>query len=556
MANVDLLPIDTVETSSFLNHELLKDMRMIVSGCIQEAEDTKKRMVFKAMQKHFIFEKVFETRGVQGITGILKCKKLGKRVVFKVSVSLDRSVEHENLVTSDLNALREFCPHFVGNIGMINLPVSNDFVNDPENESLFKNNNDYFPCNVLLIEYVSPISLYHVCKYLHPNRSVIISQLAQIMIALDVAQTKRRFVSYDLHLDNVLMRACEEDTLFLYRNKGRTQLVPTYGLYPVIIDLGSSYVKAIEGKPMYTSADNYHNGLQPTLFDNLNDVHHLLVSILHYLEDKSYCYDWFRTRIMYIFRNVPILSEKGWKQLPYDIMELALQKIEQDCPDLQDKYPVFEEYDDEIIDIINGLIILPWIDEGNVAFGDCIPIFLDQLQKIQDMKSVNSTDDVLYILRETVESINAHRDAYESDPKKAIDAFTKDWKVRIGFIISNNMKEIPKDLDFEILFTSALKVAERLSANYYVYVQEHCEVISDAYLQTKLTSPWDAAHLLLQNATPSFKVTRTNKIYIFDADKECKQLVIPSDLTDEQLEIIDNASIFKKGNLLLEFLSK
>jgi len=548
-----ILP-DTVDNCSFLNIARLTKIRDIVSACTDTLTTQKrKKDVLKKIQKCFTFERVFGTRGVQGITGILKVKNSPDKVVFKISVALDRSVEHENVVTSELNKLRPFCPHFVGNVGMINIPVSNDFVNDPDTESLFKNNNDYFPCNVLLIEYVSPISLYHVCKYLHPHRSLIISQLVQIMIALDIAQVKSKFTSYDLHLDNILVRQIEEDTLFLYIHKGKNILIPTYGLYPVIIDLGSSYVQAIEGKPMYTSSDNYHNGLQPTLFDNLNDIHHLLISVLYYLEDRSYAYDFLRTRFLYLFRHIPILSQKGWKQLPYDILDLVLRRIKEDIPDIK-IYPVYKAYGDEIIEILNGLIILPWMDQGELNFNDCLPEFLEELQKIQDMKSVNSTDDILYILGETVDSINVHREEYQIDKKKAITNFAIDWKSRISFVISNNMKEIPKNLDFERLFSSAIKVAERMSANYYKYIEKHTNIISDAYIQTSITCPLDAAKILLQHSTPSFKVERNSKIYIWNSENESKTVITPNSLTDAQLESIDDTTILKKGDRLLEYL--
>lgn len=564
------LPVDTEANSSFLTDSRLHGLRSLVSSCGNALLDQKKRRdILRKVQQSFSFDKVFSTQGVQGIAGILKVKgsgvKYADKVVFKISIDLNRTIEHENLVSADLVKLRKYSPHFIGNIGMINIPVSNDFVNCPDKESLFKNSVDYFPCNVLLIEYVSPISLYHVCKYLHQDRSLIISQLVQILLALEIGQSKCKLTSYDLHLENVLIRRVEEDTLYLYRNgdtrgtKGRNILIPTYGFYPVIIDLGSSYVKAIEGHPMYTSADNYHNGLQPTLYDNLNDVHHLLISTLEYLEDKSYTYDFLHTRFLYLFRHIPILSRTGWKQLPYDILDLVLRKIKVECPEVK-KYSVYRSYDTDIMEILNGLIILPWSEKGELSFAtggvntSCMEDFLGELQKIHEIKAIDSTDDVLYILRETVDSINEHTKEYLKNPKAGIASFVKDWKARIMFIISNNMKAIPKDMNFELLFTSALKVADRLSANYYKYVSTHTELISKAYIQTSITGPWDAAKILLQNATPSFNVTASQKIYIWDSKKEEKIMIIPASLTQAQLAEINIASIFRKGDLVLEYL--
>ena len=48
---------------------------------------------------------------------------------------------------------------------MINVPVSNDFIDDPENYSLFTISTDSFPCDVLFMEYVSGITFHKICKY-------------------------------------------------------------------------------------------------------------------------------------------------------------------------------------------------------------------------------------------------------------------------------------------------------------------------------------------------------------------------------------------------------
>jgi hypothetical protein len=548
--------VDTEENSSFLNGGKLKILQSAINQCREDVQSNKKkRDVLQRVRKYLTFKKVFSTQGLAGITGLLELKNPTENIVFKIALELDRSVEHENLVTRDLNDLRPYCPHFVGNIGMINIPVSNAFINEPDNESLFKNNNDYFPCNVLLIEYVSPISLYQVCKYLGSNKNVIISVLSQIMIALDIAQTKKKFTSYDLHLENILIRQVEEDTCFLYTHKGKSWLIPTFGFYPVIIDLGSSYVKSTEGNPMYTSIDNYHYGLQPTIYDNLNDVHHLLISVLGYLSDKGYVYDHLHTKFLHLFRHVPVLSEKGWKQLPHDLFDLVLEQMHKDCPDL-DQYPIFEKYDVDLIHLLNGLIILPWMEEKDTSFNDCLYPFLAEIQKIHDMKAVQCTDDILYIIRETIELINNYRQQYEKDKKTSLKSFVSDWKQRIGFITQNNAKAVPRNLDFDILFSSALKIADRLSSNYYKYVQDHCELISNAYLKTTLRGPIDAAKVLLQNATPRINLTSESKIYIWDADAETKRMIRMKDLGTDILAQINDIPFFKKGELICSILAR
>lgn len=550
------IQIDTEKNSPFLNKDILTCIQHILSTCSDKLSmNQKKRMALKNVQNFFEFKKVFKNRGVQGITGILKVRGMNEHVVFKVSVDLDKTVDHENIITKELNKLRDYCPHFVGNIGLINLPVSNDFINNPELESLFKNSNDYFPCNVLIIEYVSPISLYHVCKYLNGKKGLIISQILQILIALDIAQQKCKLTHYDLHLDNILIRNCEENALFLYIHKDKHYLIPTYGLYPVIIDLGTSYIENIEGSYMYTSADNYNNGLQPTLYDNLNDMHHLLLSAFYYLEDKGYAYDFIRNRLMYYFRHIPIMAQKGWKQLPNDILDNVLDKINAELPELREKFIIFKAFQPEIIEILNGLILLPWVEnEERNSFKDCLPDFLTELQKIVDIKTIESEYEILYIIRETVDLINNNRKQLISQKEITVKKIMEQWKARLLFIVKNNMKFVPKDFNFEKFIFSAIDVAEVLSSHYYNYTKKNVEIINDSYMKTDIKSPIDIIEFLIQNATPSFDLNKDSKIYVWNTVNQTKTIHYLNSMDDDLIDTINRSSMIYKGKILAKGL--
>lgn len=548
-------PIDTTENSSFLNRDRFLNLQNVIKECSSSlTSETARKKIFKKFSQRLGFVKVFPVRGRQGITGILRLKSINENVVFKVALQLDHSIEHEDMVMKELNSLRPFCPHFVGNLGMIELPISNEFISEPDDHSLFKNSNDYFPSKVLLIEYVSPVSLYHLCKYLSNRKDVIISALSQIMLALDIAQTKLKFTSYDLHLENILIRQVEEDSLFLYKHRGEFWLIPTFGFYPVIIDLASSYVEASQGRPQHTSVDNYHRGLQPTVFDQLNDVHHLLISALAYLAPKEYAYDHLHTMFLHLFRHVPVMSTRGWKKLPHDLLKLVSDKIVHDCPKMSDN-EMFLEYGIEIIDLLNGLIILPWTEEGEKDFTGRFETLFGELQKIYDIKTVESSSEFVYIVRETVDLINKYRKLYLEDAKTAIKQFSEEWKFRTKFIIKHE-KNVPKILNFDLLFTSALNVADRLSHNYYLHVQEHCASISDAYLKTSLHCPKDAVKIMLQNATPRFRISENCKIYVWNADEETGSVHFSSTLSETDRLKIDDLPISRKGEFMSQILSK
>lgn len=552
--------IDTEATSPFLNDKLSNILRSQIVSIAQGSESKKGKDILKQLDKNFIFLGVFNNQGVQGLTGFIKNKKSKEKLVFKVSVELDEGIKHENLITKELNKIRPFCPHFVGNLGMINIPVSNDFIDDPDNYSLFTISTDSFPCDVLFMEYVSGITFHKICKYMYSHKSLIISLLCQQLLSIQIAQNHIKFNHADLHTDNVLIREIDSNSLFLYRVSTKTgiktYLLPTYGFYPVIIDMGSSYCKEVEGKPMYTTIDNYQNGLQPVIYDPINDVSHLLISTLYYLSDKAYVYDFLRTRILHTFRHIPIIDDRGWKKLPHNFMKKILGKIDDDCKDLSDEYKVWFSKSGDIIDCLNTLIILPWVKKERTDFTDVMKPFIEQLQLIYDIKNLPNKGTIfIYILRKICSLVNKYRSVYCDTPEYAIEQFKTEWTTEVKLILDNNVKNIPKNIDFETLFVFAIQIADRLSANYYNYIQDNLSNINNWYEKTIIKEPTDAVDLLLKNATPCFKVKKTDTVYLWDSINKNKRVFVIGDvLTDEDVDVLNDASIKNKGDVLCFFI--
>src|SRR3989344_8932038 len=104
----------------------------------------------KLIKDSFEFEKFFKNKGVQGVAGILKFKSKSndeKEVVFKLSNSINNSLEYENMIIKNLSSLSRCCPHFLKTYGILNIL--------PEH---ILGEYDYFNLlndSVLLIEYIS-----------------------------------------------------------------------------------------------------------------------------------------------------------------------------------------------------------------------------------------------------------------------------------------------------------------------------------------------------------------------------------------------------------------
>ncbi len=318
------------DKDSFLCSKYFKVLEKEIKKCFHFMNETNHPpKVLSKLTSKFEYLATFPTKGVQGIVGLLLCNSINKYpVVFKIPVEIDKMIEHEHLILESLNTIRDFCPHFVGSLGMFKLPISRTYVydqieddddDDDDNSknsrsqlskrsqssseieeeeeeefeddfgetNLFTIEDDYLPTNTLLLEYVSDISFADMCNKSVKNKSLIVSQVLMILCAIKIAQLHVNFTHYDLHIDNILIRQCEPEAMFIYKINGSVINVPTFGFYPVIIDMGSSYSNALENNDMKSSIANYDNGLQPTIYDPLNDLHHFLISALYDIEYDS-----------------------------------------------------------------------------------------------------------------------------------------------------------------------------------------------------------------------------------------------------------------------------
>jgi hypothetical protein len=230
-------------------------------------------------------------------------------------------------------------------------------------KNLFHDTKDSFPRTIILFEKINNFPLHRFLKKTNYDNNLISSQILQILLALQIAQNKFNFTHYDLHTTNVLEQHCEFDSVFLYNINNQKYLVPTYGYYPKIIDVGSSYSDEIKNHTMLTHANSYDYGFQSQFFDPLNDVHHSLLSLFYYIEDKKSCFDSLCNKLKHIFYRLPVLRKSGWKKLPHDLTDNVLWKIKKDCLPEYENYDIFREYKGEFIEILNSLVHIPF-DKG------------------------------------------------------------------------------------------------------------------------------------------------------------------------------------------------
>ena len=537
-----------------------------------------------ALSKKINYVKLFSKQGVQGIVGLLELKKNKTPFVFKVSVELDKSVEHENSILESLNIIKPFCPHFVSSYTMCELPVSRAFIlenkeEDSEDEeeedgdetdkidkkvlieqvvenkkdetddeetdelNLFTFDDEYSLNNVLFLEYISNMSLKHVIKY--SDKQILYSQILCVLCGLYMAQKHLHFTHYDLHIDNVMLKKVEDNAIFVYNLGSDSFIVPTFGIYPVIIDMGSSYCKNLEGVNMKSSTSHYHVGLQPTFYDAFNDIHHFLLSLFNEIEKDTDEYYFLSTRLMWFFKSVPVLRKKGWKTLPNNILRNVKNNIKDLCHELYE-LTSYKDMDRDFIEVLSFGIELPWTDKMDNDINTDIEeglkkyfvLFFKEFQKFDEIDDFEDQYDLLYLLKEIVDIIYKNKDRITKNmDKHFINKLKNDFKSRVECCLI----DFSNDIDFGLLFYNGKLSISLLNVMYFKEVIPNIEKINDSYKNMEVKSIIDFIKLFKRNTSVRYVYNRHSVLYLWDSvGKKSKRLMLNSLISNTEIEKLNN----------------
>jgi hypothetical protein len=637
-------------TDTFINPESFKNLvYKINKACKHVKENNVPSRKLDIMKSKFRYINTFETKGVQGIAGVLEHRDTGAQVVFKLSIEIDRTIEHENQVTLELNKLRDFCPNFVGNLGCVELPISRTYiyVNTPEDTDdeyssrdrsdrsessdrserksesesseseddlgytkdeckLFMEDKEFLPTNLLLLEYVSPHSFDDFCKY--ADKALINTLILGILCGLGIAQKHLKFTHYDLHIDNILIKECEPEAVFMYIIDGNTFVVPTFGFFPVIIDMGLSYCNELQGGTTKTPVEHYDKGLQSSMFDKFNDVHHFLISALYAVEYDEEEFYYLSTKMLYFFRNLPVLRKKGWKMLPNNILKLSMRHIVKTCRGLSTGYkpkeqpkskieelrqkkiekrnkemgivpeephkkklglyelPIWIDLDREILSVLSLGIPMPWkkeLDEDIKAKFDNIEsaiqwsfiTLLREIQKLYDLDQIfEDTNDLFFMIRElstlVFENWNLINDSINKDTSKKL---LNDYKRKI----IPDFRDTIFKLDWVNTLVSCKYCLNILSVLYSKYMQDNIETINKAYEKTDVNNVLDIIKFYIKNTAIRPVYNENTILYVWNADNKTNKRVMLKDLMNkEEIERLDSLTPTESSKKLNHLIQK
>lgn len=493
------------------------------------------------------YDRTFEKPGKQGLVGLLNIKGKEEKCVFKISQYINYLVNHEYTIMKGLNELSEYCPHFSRTIGIINCkvePKCRKEGNPFEIISKFQIEKE-----VLLNEYVEKsYKFYNYIKSAKIKEEVLYSTIKQVLMALIMAQNKKKFSHYDLHSCNILMKKCDKDEVYVYVIDEENQFcIPTNGYYPVIIDYGFSYIEDMEDAPLWISLAHTDVGFMSDRFDKFADPKLFLVTVSEEIKiyRKSKKSKILRNIVRNIFDPLSIDWKSGWdkdKRHRRGAADNILEKLRKfNCGS-----KIFDDYDHYCIDIIQSLIILPLEKQDYIDIDKSYVAFLKEWIKIEN--TISNPFYNLYILKGLVDSAREVRPYYINKKERdyAIQMFKKSVYMKIDEVSSFCR---PKKINFEIMLCSLLILAKCAEGILYEIIDKRMGQKEEDYKKLPLQTIEQMYAAIEVNISDNYIFNENTKIHMYDSVSK-KTNIFKPELKD--IEIINNLHSLSRGSFLYD----
>jgi hypothetical protein len=482
------------------------------------------------------FEKLLDNQGKQGMVGLFKIKgddEKNEKYIFKLSQNLNYLVYHELTIMQGLSTLSKYCPFFCKGIGSIKCKV--------EPRRKIKNPFDIkskYPVEkeVLLCEYIENSSkFYNYIKTKDVSEDMLYSIVKQVLMGINIAQKKKQFTHYDLHSNNIMIKKCNKNLVFIFKYDDDNQFsVPTHGYYPVIIDYGFSYISDMEDKPLWTSLAHTEVGFMSDRFDWVADPKLFLISVSDEIKNKRKTSKSkkFRRIVRNIFYPLKIDVECGWDdEEEKGATDYVLEMLET----YNDTSKIFKDFDYYCIDIIQSLIILPLQEQDYKNMGSVFKAFLKEWVKIEN--EISNEFYNIYILKELVNIARNIRPDYlkKETREDAILIFQKN--------IYNAINKVsafcnPKNINFEKLLCALLLLAENIEGMLYEIIETRMSVKQKQYDKLPLQSVEQIYASIDVNIKDTYTYNKETIFCIIDIENESSDLFeIPEDEVDNINEI-------------------
>lgn len=244
----------------------------------------------------------------QGFAGLLT--RGSYKCVYKISKHEDNLIHHEYNVLRAIGELASWWPHFARAYGLVTYKAS---VNPKEGLRVGAKNVER---QMLLLEYIPAIETLEYF-ILERETYIVVSLIKQVLLTIRLLRANR-ITHYDLHPQNVLVRACAPNLILRYRlvENGPIYEVPTYGYVAVIIDYGFAYappLKDEESCPLLCTLEHYPTGYMCDRFSPFRDYVQFYCSLAGHMKGVR---DWGKLKLRRFledtFKGCDVDKDCGW----------------------------------------------------------------------------------------------------------------------------------------------------------------------------------------------------------------------------------------------------
>uniref|UniRef100_A0A6C0EJN9 Protein kinase domain-containing protein n=1 Tax=viral metagenome TaxID=1070528 RepID=A0A6C0EJN9_9ZZZZ len=491
---------------------------------------------------------VFPRPGKQGLVGLMVAKDDPNLIfVFKVSQYINYLVQHELSVMKSLNTLANYCPHFCKSVGGILCEV------DPTSRkegNPFEMNSPYIvEKEVLLMEYLN--KSYKFYNYIRSDRvkeEALYSTIKQTLLAIAIAQKTKRFAHYDLHSNNIMMKRCNRDLVFLYILDEENQFcVATNGCYPVIIDFGFSYIGDMDDGPLWPTLGHTEVGFMSSEFDSVADPKLFLVTASGEIHDKRHSK---RSRKLSnitknIYSNLNIDWESGWDQ---DAHKSASDYVIDALAKYNDESKLFKEFDHYCIDILQTLVILPLQKQPFENIKTAYVTFIHEFAKIEH--EISTPFYCMYILKGLVDAARMVRADYRNVNTRnhAVDFFRQSLHEYINGVAKFCR---PKDIHYERMLCSLLCLARCIEGVLYQHVHTRMKKKGKMYRKLPLKTVEQIVSVIDINIPDTYVFNADTTVMVMDC---VRQTCSTFSLTEEERDEINETESISRGAELYQML--
>lgn len=496
------------------------------------------------------FEKVLDKPGKQGVVGLFQIKNTKQQIIFKISQYINYLVFHELQVMNGLNKISSYCPHFCKSLGMINCEIDAKYRKNNENPFLIENKYPIMK-DILLSEYIDDsCKFYNYIRTDKVSEEVLYSIVKQVLLAISIAQKRKRFSHYDLHSFNVMIKKCDKDLVFLYKIDDENQFcVPTLGYYPVIIDFGFSYISDMDDGPLWPSLAHTDVGFLSDRFDWVADPKLFLVTVSDEIKTKRKTKKSkiFRKVVRNIFHPLNIDWESGWDDYgEKGASDFVLEKLES----YNKISELFKDYDHYCIDILQTLVILPLQKQEYKNLETSYQAFLNEWVKIEN--EISNPFYNLYILKGLIDVARDVRHLYIT--KDTRQEALKHFRLSIYNIIEKVSKYcMPKNIHYEKLLCSLYVFSRSLEGFLYDTMKNITQIKDKEYKQLPLKSIDQIYGVITTNLPDEYVYNKKTTIVIVDnVEQNMKEFKIP----ENELENVNDITHLARGTYINDlFLS-